>query len=224
METNSIQSQIDEINGKVDLILDYVNQQRLKSGAIEDLIADLSIVGKDVYDSTVQELDNQHVEIDPDELRSLGIRLIKNVKTFNTLLSTLESANDFIKDAGPIANEVIIDFSKKLNEFEQKGYFDFIAELGNVMDNVVTHFSKEDVHDLAESIVNILDTVKSLTQPEMMNALNNGIKVYTSLEIQDIPEYSILKLLKEMRQPEMKRTLGFLVTFLKNLSSQEKIN
>jgi len=222
METNSIQLQINEINVKVDLILDYVNQQRLKSGAVEDLLSDLSIVGKDIYDSTVEELDNHHVEIDPDELRSLGIRLIKNVKTFNSLLSTLESANDFIKDAGPIANEVIIDFSKKLNEFEQKGYFDFIAELGNVMDNIVTHFSKEDVHDLAESIVTILDTVKTLTQPEVMKALNNGIKVYTSLDIKDAPEYTIMKLLREMRQPEMKRTLGFLVTFLKNLSSENK--
>lgn len=224
METNTMQVQIDEINGKVDLILDYVNQQRLKSGAMDDLIADLSIIGKDVYDSAVEELDNQAVEIDPDELRSLGIRMIKNIGTFNSLLSTLESANDFIKDAGPIANEVIIDFTKRLHEFEVKGYFEFFGEFGNVLDKIVTHFSKEDVHLLADNVVTILETVKSLTQPEMMKAMNNGIKVYSSLEMEDIPEYSILKLLKEMRKPEMKRALGFVVTFLKNLSSQDQTN
>lgn len=224
METNTMQVQIDEINGKVDIILEYVNQQRLKSSAMDDLIADLSIIGKDVYDSAVEELDNQAVEIDPDELRSLGIRLIKNISTFNSLLSTLESANDFIKDAAPIANEVIIDFTKRLHEFEVKGYFEFFSEIGNVIDKIVTHFSKEDVHQLADNVVTILETVKSLTQPEMMKALNNGIKVYSSLEMENIPEYSMFKLLKEMRKPEMKRALGFAVIFLKKLSSQDQIN
>ena len=52
-------------------------------------------------------------------------------------------------------------------------------------------------------------------------AIGMALPVYTSLEIKEVPEYTILKLLKEMRQPEMKRTLGFLVTFLKNLSSQK---
>lgn len=221
MESTDIQLQINELNNKVDLILDYVNQQRLKSSAVEDLVSDLSIIGKDVYDSAVHELENQDVEIDPDELRSLGIGLIKNIKTFNSLLKGLESANDFMKDAGPIANEIIIDFTKKLHEFESKGYFEFIAELGKVADNIITHFSKEEVKQFADNIVSILETFKSLTQPEMMKAINNGIRVYGSIEMDNIPEYSIMKVLREMRQPEMKRSLGFLVTLLKNLSSQK---
>lgn len=220
MESN-IQTQIDEINGKVDLILEYVNQQRLKSDAVDDLVADLSIIGKDMYDTAVQELDNQDIQIDPEELKALGIRLVKNIKTFNSLLAGLESANDFIKDAGPIANEVIIDFTKKLNEFESKGYFEFASEFGSVVDNIVTHFSREDVKLLADNVVVILETLKSLTQPEMLRALNNGVKVYGSIQMTDIPEYSIFRLLREMRKPEMKRSLGFMVMFLKNLSSKE---
>jgi len=49
--------QIAELNQKVDMILEYVNQQRLKSDAIDDLIGDASIIGKDVYDSTVKALE-----------------------------------------------------------------------------------------------------------------------------------------------------------------------
>lgn len=220
MDEKNIQSQINELNQKVDLILEHVNQQRLKSEAIEDLLSDVSIIGKDVYDSTVTELDNRNVEIDPDELRELGVGLLRNIKSFNNVLSLFESANDFIKDAGPMANELIIDFYKKLHEFEEKGYFEFLSEAGKIIDNIVSHFSKEDVRMLADNIVVIMETVKSMTQPEMLKSVDNAVKVYGSLEMDNIPEYSIWKMMREMNKPEMKRALGFMVTFLKNLSSK----
>ncbi len=60
MEKNT-EVNIVELNQKVDLILEYVTQQRQKSEAVDDLIADASIIGKDVYDSTVKALDDQNV-------------------------------------------------------------------------------------------------------------------------------------------------------------------
>lgn len=220
MEEKNIQTQINELNQKVDLILDYVNQQRLKSDAVEDLISDMSIIGKDVYDSTVNELDNRGIEIDPDELRDLGVGLLRNVKSFNNVLGLFESANDFVKDAGPIANEMIIDMTKKFHEFEEKGYFEFFAEASKIMDNIVSHFSKEDVKMLADNIVVIMETVKSITQPDMLKSVDNAVKVYGSLEMENIPEYSVWRMMREMNKPEMKRALGFMVTFMKNLSAK----
>ena len=221
MDEKNIQIQINELNTKVDLILDYVNQQRLKSGAVDDLISDVSIIGKDVYDSVVYELDNQAVEIDPDELRILGIKLIKNIKNFNTLLELLESITDLAKDVAPIANEVIIDFTKKVNELDQKGYIAFFKELANVFDNIVTQFTIEDVRDLADKIVPILEIVKEMTQPDMLDAVNNAVMVFKHLETTDIPEYSIWRMIKEMNSPEMKKGIGFIMSFLKNLTTQQ---
>jgi len=225
MADKIMQEQIDQLNQKVDLILEYVNQQRLKSEAIEDLISDVSIVGKDVYDTAVAELENQAVELDPAEIKTLGIRLLKNVRNFNEVIGMMESVSDFMKDAGPIANEMIIDFTRKLHEFEVKGYFEFIAEIGTVMDNIVTHFSREDIKQLADNIVTILETVKSLTQPEMLKSVNNAVRIYGSLEMDSVPDYSVWKLMREMNKPEMKRALGFAVSFMKNLSQlQEDTN
>ena len=53
----------------------------------------------------------------------------------------------------------------------------------------------------------------------MMKALNNGFKIYGSIETENVPEYSIFRVLREMNQPEMKRALGFFVTFMKNMAS-----
>jgi len=210
--------QLAELNQKVDTILEYVNQQRLKSQAVDDLVADVSIIGKDIYDSTVKSLDEHEVVLDPDQLRELGIRVARNVGNFNTMLDTIGSAMDLLKDVGPIANEVIIDTTRKLHEFEQKGYFEFIREFGAIIDNIVTHYSVEDVRLLADNVVSILDTMKSLTQPEMLKSIGTAVKVVSSMETEDIPEYSIFRVMREINRPEMKKAWGFLHTFLMNMA------
>ncbi|HER10182.1 MAG TPA: DUF1641 domain-containing protein [Bacteroides sp.] len=221
MADNTTQ-QIAALNEKVDTILEYVNQQRLKSQSLDDLIADVSIVGKDVYDSTVKALDEHEVVIDPDRLRELGIRLAQNIGNFSSILDTLGSVLDLMRDAGPIANEMIIDATTKLHAFEQKGYFAFIKEFGQIIDNIITHYSVEDVRLLADNVVTIMDTVKNLTQPEVLKSVDNAVKVFASMETEDIPQYSLFRVMREMNKPEMKKALGFLVTFMRNLSRDER--
>ena len=102
-------------------ILEQQPDLQLFQQAVDDLVADVSIIGKDVYDSTVKALDEHEVVLDPDQLRELGIRVAQNVGNFNTMLDTMGSAMDLLKDVGPIANEVIIDTTKKLHEFEHRG-------------------------------------------------------------------------------------------------------
>lgn len=218
MNETNINDRINALDRKLDLVLDYVNQQRLKSEAIEDLISDVSIIGKDLYDNSVIELENQSVEIDPDQVRRLGINLIKNIGNFNDVMELFGSTIDLFKEVGPIANEAVIDLTKKLHKYEEKGYFEFFAELGRMFDIIITSFTREDIRMLADNIVLILQTVKNMTQPEMLNAFNNAVKVYGSLETQNIPQYSLWKVLREMRTPEMKSAIGFMITFMKNLS------
>ena len=220
MNEPNILTRIDALEQKLDLVLEYVNQQRLKSEVVEDLVSDMVIIGKDFYNSSVVELEKQAIELDPDELKQLTINMVKNVKNINEILGLLESMMDLKKDIGPILNEMIIEFTKKMHTVEEKGYFDFARELGRVMDNIVTNFSADDIRQLADNIVLILQTVKNITQPEMLVAVNNAVKVYGSVQTDDIKPYSMWQLIKEMRSPEMKSALGFLVAFMKNLSKQ----
>jgi len=219
MKETGIQEQIEQLNKKMDVVLGIVSQQQQKADNVEDLLADLQIVGKDMYDTAVVELENQQVEIDMDEIKNMAITMLHNVSNINTVLAMFESTVDLVKDMGPLVRESIIDLSKKLHEFEQKGYFEFFAEAGKIIDNIVTSFSKDDVAQLADNIVTILNTVKCLTQPEMMQTVNNALKAYNSMEMEGVPEYSLFKLLKESNTPEMKKAMGFVVTFLKNISA-----
>ena len=222
MSEKNIQSQIDDINKKLDLVLEEIYAQKQMRESAIDLMDDLSIVGKDVFANTVIQLEKAGVELDPDVVAGTGIRLIRNIESLNDLLETLESVNDLVKDATPIIHQVGLDAINKMNELDQKGYIDFFRELGNVMENVITHFTIEDVKELADNVVTILDTVKRMTQPDMLDAVNNAVNVYKHLDPTEEPEYSLWRAMKEMRTPEMKRGIGFMITFLKNLTMEQE--
>ncbi len=219
-----MQKQIDEINQKLDLVLEHVNEQRLKTNSVEDLISDVSIVAKDVYDTAVEELTDQQVVLNMDEVKQLGIRFMKNINNFSMALDTFESISDLTKDLKPIANEAIIDSINKLNEFEEKGYITFMKESTGIVRNIMDHFSQDDVKDLSENVVSIMETIRSMSQPEMLKTINNALTVYKHIDLDNIQEMSIWKIMREINTPEMKKGMGFIISFLKNISSVDNKN
>ena len=224
MAEKDLQVQIDEINEKLDAILECATAQKLRSERLDDLMDDVNIIARDAFRSSVEELEKQGVELNWDDLKFLAFKLLKNVDKFTYVMDTFESLYDLMQDMGPVAREVIIDLIRKMHELEQKGYFEFFGAMVNVIDNIVSNYSREDVELLADNIVTIMETLKNMTQPEMMHALNNALNIYQKLDVEDIPEYSIWKTMKEMRSPEMKRGIGFLITFLKNLSRENVVS
>ena len=223
MKEQNVQSQIDALDKKLDLILGYVNQQRLNANVVEDLISDVSVIGKGVYDSTVAELDKRQVNINSAELTDLAISFIRNIGNIKKVMDLLEMGMDLSKEVGPMANEAIIDFTKQLGVFEEKGYFKFFKEFVPIMDNIVAGFTPKDLKDLANSIVSILTIVKEMTQPEVLGTMQNAIKAFNSMETESVPSYSVWRVMREMNSPEMKKALGYGVTFMKNVSKDIKI-
>lgn len=174
MEENNIQQQIDQINSKLDVLLDYVNQQRLKTESIEDLISDVSIIGKDAFNQTVEELDHLSVEIDPESVKRLVVRLVKNVDNFNLLLESLESMIDLSKDLAPIGNSLILDLTRKIQELEENGLFDLLNELSNPkilegVNKLVTSFNSIEIEKVKP--IGLFSMIKELNKPEMKKTL-----------------------------------------------------
>jgi len=219
MDDKALQVQISELNAKVDLLLEHVNEQRLKTNQLEDLVSDISIVGKDVYDTAVVELENRQVELDPEQLKGMGLRVLRNMGNFRDLLITFESMADLVKDVTPIVNETIMDFTDKLNEFDRKGYFEFLRESGNVLDKFITKVSADDLKQLAENIDPMLDMLKALGRPEVMQGMKNATQALAETSSQKVPEVSVFRMIRELNKPEMKKALGFIVTLMKNFST-----
>jgi len=219
MEEKTLQAQVAELTQKVDLLLDYVNQQRLRTQMVEDLVSDVAIVGKDIYDSAVEDLDKSMVTIDPPQIKQLAMRFLRNIDNFNTMLETLESASDFVKDAAPIVHDVALDLSRQLDEFERKGYFAFLLELKNLVEASMQHFSADDLRNISANMGLIASIMRNLSNPKLMEALNNSLEAVNSMHDAPVPSYSAFKAMRSINNREVKSAFGFLFTFLKNLDS-----
>jgi len=221
MEEIKTQKQIDEINRKLDIILEEIELQRKHRREMDDLKDDLMRVGKDLYDTVVIELEQVHDQLNAKDVLHLGKKLLRNVNTISKSIEQLESLKDFLSDFLPLFREQIIDGMKKLDEVDRKGYFEFGKELMSVTDKIVTSFSKDDVKLLGDNIVTILNTVKNLTQPDMLHTINNALNVYKQLDIVVKKDVSLFGIMKELNTPEAKRGLAFALEFLKNLASPQ---
>jgi uncharacterized protein YjgD (DUF1641 family) len=119
------------------------------------------------------------------------------------------------QDLLPMANGIIHITSDRLQEFERDGTLDFIREGVQVLRQVSTAFTPEDVRLLGDNIVHILMTVRSLTQPEILDLADRATTALK--ERTDPAPVGTLGLLKAMRDPEVKRGTGILLELLRSL-------
>ncbi|MBI5646883.1 MAG: DUF1641 domain-containing protein [Ignavibacteriae bacterium] len=220
MDDQDLRLQFEEMNRKLDFLLSEVEAQRRHRQELDDLKDDLMRVGKDVYRTAVVELDGMHDSLSTAELLYLGKKMLRNVGTITSVIEQLESLKDFLVDAAPLARESVLGLMARLDEFDRKGYFVFMREFGRIADAVVTSYTPDDVRALGDNVVSILGTVKNLTQPDMLGAINNAVAVYKKLDIDVRDEPSLFALLRDLNTPEARRGLAFLLAFTKKIAEK----
>ncbi len=218
METKKIEQQLEQIQQQLAIITEEIEIQRRRRREMDELKADLNLIAKDMFQAAVEELDDVAQHVDTGDIIHFIKHLLRNLKNLSKMLESLESLNDLARDLGPLTKEVYLDWMEKLDEMDRKGYFEFFNEAIKIIDTIVTNFTVEDVRLLRENITTILLTVKNLTQPDMLATVNNALSFYKKMDIDLDENISYWRLLKELRDPEMKRGMAFLIQFLKNMA------
>ncbi len=193
MEEIAIQNQINELNEKVDTLLEYIIAQNKKNQAIDDFIDDAYKVGIDLFKTTAVELDNHGVEVDIDEVKILILKLLKNIQTFNTLINMLESMVDLMKDATPIAREMIIDLTYQLDKLEKNGTIESLKTITTNLTNP----------DLLQSLAKISSAITSVKPDEKLDNI------------------SMFKLMKSLNNREVKNSLSYLIRILQEINKKQ---
>ena len=129
-----------------------------------------------------------------------------------------QSYSELVRDFTPIASQSMATLSLFLAEAEAHGYVGFARSGMGMVDRVVTSFDEEDVEALGENIVLILETLKEMTQPEVMQMLKSTFSQVNEAEEPDEPP-SLLTLLRELRTVEARRGLYRLVVALQSLGA-----
>ena len=229
-------SQLEALNAKLDALtgqlsglteqVTYLREKAYKDTrrqqSMDELMEDATPVVQDMYNMTVDQLEEIQSYVALEDITHLLKRLARNTRTFTGMLDQLESAQDFVKDAAPLVNDMMEQSVETLQEMEKKGYFGFARQAGYIMDNIVSSFSEEDVRMLGDNVVLILNTVKALTQPEIMNLAGNLTSAFQEAEAHadELPT-SLFGIVGQMRDPDVRRGLAVTMQALKTISKQQ---
>jgi uncharacterized protein YjgD (DUF1641 family) len=213
---------VEALGEQVRILTGYALDNMRRQREWDDLRADLTPVLNDAYTITVEQLQEIQAYVQLEDVLRLSKRLARNTRNFNQLLDQMESMRDLWADLSPLTTDMFNQSVLVLNDLEQKGYFEFARESAYVLDQIVTSFSDDDVRQLGDNVVLILNTVKALTQPEVMNLVNNLTEGFHEAEdqVDELPT-STLGLLRQMRDPDVRRGLAITMTMLKRISQQQ---
>lgn len=131
-----------------------------------------------------------------------------------------QSIKELLSDLTPIASQGMGSLTELLDTAEHRGYFDFTKASLDVVDRVVGSFGSEDVEALGENIVLILETLKDMTQPQVMQMLRSTL--HQAQEPVDPP--SLFALARQLREPAVRRGLARLVAVLRNVGTPEDVS
>ena len=222
MADKLLQEQITEINRKLDLIIDENSVQRQNREAVNDLIDDVAVIGKDMFNQAVIQLDNAGIELDSEALRCLILRLVRNIRSMGMVMETLESFTDLAKDLTPVIKQIGLDGVQKFHELEKKGYFELLNQIGKTFDQILSKYSIEDIQKLSDNLVPVIDTLTVIADPKLLNKINAAAVALKNINPDEIEEYSVWRMMRQLNKPEVRKSLGFMMAFINNISKAEK--
>ena len=188
---------LEELNNKIDALTEQVaflteeaRQEKRRRQEWDELKNDLTPVAGDVYRLAVRELAEVDGYFSSEDLLRLMKRLVRNTRNLEQMLDQLESFSALWQDVSPLTQDAFLALMNRLEEAEQKGFFAFMRGGMNIAEQVVTSFGEEDLQQLGDNIVLILQTVKEMTQPEIMTLMRNTAE---SLQEEPAGDVSMLR-------------------------------
>jgi uncharacterized protein YjgD (DUF1641 family) len=217
---------ITELNQKIDLLTTQVayltEQARLNERARQErseLMRDLMPVANDAMRLATEQLQEVQDFVDLRDLLRLAKKLARALPFIEQILDQLDGVKDLIDILLPMGKDIFNAAEGVLDTADRKGYFTFARGSAQIMDNIVTSFTEEEVKQLGDNIVLILRTVKSMTQPEIMTFLHNTV-TGAEKEAEMPVDISYRALLTQMRDPNVRRGLGLTMRMLRTVGVQ----
>ncbi|HNR68763.1 MAG TPA: DUF1641 domain-containing protein [bacterium] len=207
------------LHQKVDFLTEQVMQSQRRQQDWLELKNDLTPIANDLLRSIIAELEQISPYFSSDDLLFLLKKVLRNTRQFITLIEQLESASDFVRDAVPISKEVFQVALQRLDELEQKGYFRFIQQTLSLLDRVVQHYAAPESPKQGDTIDALLGTVQQLTQPHMLQLVQNLLAVFEALPDQAPRKSSYWALYKQLRDPQVRQGMAVALDLLRAFST-----
>ncbi len=213
-----LNQKLDKLATQVEFLTEEAHRQKRRQEEWDDLKKDLMPIGNDLFRLSIEQMEEVQHHVQLEDLLRLFKRLLRNTRNLELMLDQLESISELWQDVGPLSHDAFLTLMMQLSEMERKGYFVFLQGGLDMVDRVVTSFSEEDVQQLSDNVVLILQTVKEMTQPDIMNMLSNTASIVQDEEPVDT---SLLSIMRQMNDPAVRKGLAKALHVLKSMGDTQ---
>jgi uncharacterized protein YjgD (DUF1641 family) len=208
-------SQVEALNDKVDRLTLMLERQEAARGVVGELMTDSAPIVRSAYEQVAATLHDRN--IDAAQLGDLVLRLAEAAPDLNRALQMFQGLTTLVDDVAPLAGEGFGLVTNGLDELDRRGYFTFAKGGLEVIDRIVTSFDEDDIRALGENVELIFQTVKEMTQPEVMLMLQRSFSMVR--EEEEPKKLSMFRLMREMRDPEVKLGIHRMLLMLRGMAS-----
>ncbi len=113
----------------------------------------------------------------PVDLSVLAAKLDRIERKLDYVVERQRFVEDFIDEMIPVGREALAWGAEILGEAEQQGYVQVALELKQIADRIVETYGPGEVAELGGHIVELLDTFKNVTQPDVLEMANKATDV-----------------------------------------------
>lgn len=221
----SVEDRLDHLSAQVDELVAEMRRARESREQWQELSHELAPVTRDAMAVASRELQELSADVTIEDVSELARTLARSVPKLQAMLVQLDSMAELTHEVNSIAGSGVAKLSESLAEAERKGYFTFARHGAEMVEEVVTSFTEDDVVALRENLVLILNTVKELTQPEVMTLLNRtGVSLQTMSDDGDQKPPTTFALVKQMRDPQVRRGLNRTLGLLRTIGEESAPN
>jgi len=214
-----LHQKIDLLTDQIAILTSQAEEQRRRQQSLDELKDDLIPIANHMIKLGIDELAEIGDKFQIEDLFFLLKRVMRNTHLILDMFDRLEAVMGIADETAILGKQVFNHTIEQLDKYEREGYFEIAQEGWHIVEKINKEFSKDDVKALGDNIVLILNTVRNMTQPEIMNLANNAVGAIKN----DIPEtenVSLWVLFRELSNPKVRRGMVRMLNLLKVLDDQ----
>ena len=115
----------------------------------------------------------------------------------------------------PMMSVMMREASRRLDAFEKRGHVEFVKELVKVGDRVLESYTADDVRQFGDAVIGILDTVRAMTQPEVLAVMGDAAELVA--EPEKAEALGLVGMVRATGNADVQRGMGVMMELLKKV-------
>lgn len=174
-------------------------------------------VNEAVY-ALIAELADVEADFQLEDLIFLLKKSMRNVRNLSFALDQLKNLTDFALTAEPLMKSSVPQVIFYLDELEQKGVFHLLNLGIDVLKQIGTTYSDEQMQQIGGGLVRLLGILHKLTRPEALDLLERLADMPARVDLSTAKPVGAWGLLGALSDPQVKQGMGVLMALTRGLA------